>query len=110
MSSTASSSGPLTSPEAVAQGVSQEIIDIIKHRKNLSGLNEAAAIVIELGRMIFGARRVTSAIFARALQQFGRRALVDLVALMGNYAGIAALLIAFDMQLDPDQPPPLPPL
>ena len=97
-------------PEAVAEGVSQEIIDIIKHRKNLSGLNEAAAIVIELGRMIFGARRVTSAIFARALQQFGRRALVDLVALMGNYAGIAALLIAFDMQLDPDQPPPLPPL
>ena len=91
--------------EAVAEGVSQEIIAIIKHRKNLSGLNEAAAIVIELGRMIFGARRVTSAIFARALQQFGRRALVDLVALMGNYAGIAALLIAFDMQLDPDQPP-----
>ena len=96
--------------QAVAEGVSQEIIDIIKHRKNLSGLNEADAIVIELGRMIFGARRVTSAIFARALQQFGRRALVDLVALMGNYAGIAALLIAFDMQLDPDQPPPLPPL
>src|SRR5215467_796519 len=44
-------------PEAVAEGVSQEIIDIIKHRKNLSGLNEADAIVIELGRMIFGARR-----------------------------------------------------
>ena len=97
-------------PEAVAEGVSQEIIDIIKHRKNTSGLNEADAIVIELGREIFGARRVTSATFARSLRQFGRRALVDLVALMGNYAGIAALLIAFDMQLDPDQPPPLPPL
>jgi hypothetical protein len=34
--------------------------------------------------------------------------LVDLVALMGNYAGTAALLTAFDMQLDPSQPPPLP--
>ena len=97
-------------PEAVAEGVSQEIIDIIKHRKNTSGLNEADAIVIELGREIFGARRVTSATFARSLRQFGRRALVDLVALMGNYAGTAALLTAFDMQLDPDRPPPLPPL
>jgi 4-carboxymuconolactone decarboxylase len=97
-------------PEAVAEGVSQEIIDIIKHRKNTSGLNEADAIVIELGREIFGARRVASATFARAVQQFGRRALVDLVALMGNYASTAALLTAFDMQLDPGQPPPLPPL
>jgi hypothetical protein len=43
---------------------------------------------------------VTPATFARSLRQFGRRALVDLVALMGNYAGTAALLTAFDMQLD----------
>jgi 4-carboxymuconolactone decarboxylase len=28
-------------PEAVAEGVSEEIIDIIKHRKNTSGLDEA---------------------------------------------------------------------
>jgi 4-carboxymuconolactone decarboxylase len=97
-------------PEAIGEGVSQEIIEIIRHRKDTRGLNEADAIVIELGREIFGARRVTSATFARSLQQFGRRALVDLVALMGNYAGTAALLTAFDMQLDPDRPPPLPPL
>jgi 4-carboxymuconolactone decarboxylase len=38
---------------------------------------------------------------------FGRRELVDLVALMGNYAATAALLTAFDMQLDPDVTPPL---
>jgi 4-carboxymuconolactone decarboxylase len=44
--------------------------------------------------------------FARALTLFGRRKLVDLVALMGNYAATAAMLTAFDMQLDPDQPPP----
>jgi hypothetical protein len=29
---------------------------------------------------------------------------------MGNYAVTAALLTAFDMQLDPDQPLPLPQL
>jgi len=61
-----------------------------------------------LGREIFGARKVASATFARPLRQFGRRALVDLVALMGYYAGTTALLTAFDMQLDLGQPPLLP--
>lgn len=95
---------------ALGEGISNEIIDIIKHRKPTSGIEEADAVVIELGREIFGARKVAPPTFARALQQFGRRALVDLVALMGNYAGTAALLTAFDMQLDPGQAPPLPPL
>jgi 4-carboxymuconolactone decarboxylase len=95
-------------PEAIAEGISREIVDIIKHRKDTSGLDEADAIVIELGREIFSARKVASATFARSLRQFGRRALVDLVALMGNYAATAAVLTAFDMRLDPGQAPPLP--
>jgi 4-carboxymuconolactone decarboxylase len=95
-------------PAALGEGISAEIIDIVRSRKRTSGLDEADAIVIELGREIFSSRKVSSATFARALQQFGRRSLVDLVALMGNYAGTAALLTAFDMQLDPGQPPPLP--
>ena len=95
-------------PEALSEGISQEIIEVIKHRKDTKGLDEADAIVIELGREIFGARKVASTTFARSLRRFGRRALVDLVALMGNYAGTAALLTALDMQLDPSQPPLLP--
>ena len=95
-------------PEALSEGISLEIIEIIKHRKNTNGLDEADAIVIELGREIFTRRKVSSATFARALALFGRRKLVDLVALMGNYAATAALLTAFDMQLDPEQLPLLP--
>jgi len=94
--------------EALRQGISPEIIEIIKYRKDTAALDEADRIVIELGREIFAAKKVTPGTFARALRQFGRRALVDLVALMGNYASTAALLVAFDMQLDPDQPPLLP--
>jgi 4-carboxymuconolactone decarboxylase len=96
-------------PAALAEGISKEIIEIIRHRSGTNGLDEADAIVIELGREIFGTRKVAPETFARALERFGRRVLVDLVALMGNYAGTAALLTAFDMQLDPGQPPPLPP-
>jgi 4-carboxymuconolactone decarboxylase len=94
--------------EALRQGISQEVVDTIKFRRDTGALDEADRIVIELGREIFTAKKVMPGTFARALRQFGRRALVDLVALMGNYAGTAALLTAFDMQLEPDQPPLLP--
>jgi 4-carboxymuconolactone decarboxylase len=94
--------------EALRVGIAQDIIDIIKYRKDTAALDEADRVVIELGREIFTARKVMPGTFGRALHQFGRRALVDLVALMGNYAGTAALLTAFDMQLDPGQKPLLP--
>ena len=95
-------------PEALREGISPEIIDVIRYRKDTGHLDEGDAIVIEFGREIFTARKVATTSFARALAQFGRRKLVDLVALMGNYAATAALLTAFDMQLDPEQPQPLP--
>ena len=94
--------------EARREGLSPEIIETIRHRRDTGGLDEADAVVIELGREIFTARKVSSTTFAAALKLFGRRKLVDLVALMGNYAATAAMLTAFDMQLDPDQPPPFP--
>ena len=94
--------------EARREGLSPEIIETIRHRRDTSGLDQADAAVIELGREVFTARKVSSETFARALELFGRKKLVDLVALMGNYAATAAMLTAFDMQLDPDQTPPLP--
>ena len=45
----------------------------------------------------------SSATFARALQAFGKKGLVDLTALMGHYASTSLLLTAFDMQLPLDQ-------
>ena len=94
--------------EAGREGISPGIIDVIRYRRGTEGLKEADAVVIELGREIFEAKKVVPETFARALRQFGRGALVDLVALMGNYASTAALLTAFDMQLDPGVPPPFP--
>jgi len=96
--------------EARREGVSDPAIDIIRHRRDLNGLDETDAVIIQLGREIFGNRIVCKATFARALKQFDRRRLVDIVALMGNYAATAALLTAFDMQLDPGQEPGLPSL
>jgi 4-carboxymuconolactone decarboxylase len=95
--------------EALREGVPAEAVDAIKFGRPAAGLDAADAVVIDLGREIFTARAVSPATFARALAQFGRGKLVDLVALMANYAGTAAMLTAFAMQLDPGQER-LPPL
>src|SRR3954447_5687982 len=95
--------------EALREGVPADVIETIKPRRDLAALDPADAVVVALAREIFTARKVGSATFARALALFGRKSLVELVALMGNYAATAALLTAFDMQLDPGQEPKLSP-
>ncbi len=94
--------------EALKEGVEPAIIDAIKHRKSTAGLAEDAAIIIALGREMFRDHKVTPETFAKAKAQFGPHMLVDLVLLMGNYAGTAALLCAFDMQLHAGKEPLLP--
>ncbi|TMJ92321.1 MAG: carboxymuconolactone decarboxylase family protein [Alphaproteobacteria bacterium] len=95
-------------PEARKEGVDARVIDVIKQRLPTAGLKEADATVIELGRQIFRDHKVTSETFAKAKALFGPKTLVELVMLMGNYAGTAALLAAVDMQLHPGQKPLLP--
>jgi 4-carboxymuconolactone decarboxylase len=51
---------------------------------------------------MFRRKKVTSKTFARVLKIFGPKQLVDLVALMTNYASTAFKLSTFDMQLEPD--------
>jgi putative methionine-R-sulfoxide reductase with GAF domain/alkylhydroperoxidase family enzyme len=95
-------------PAALADGISPEIVDLIRWRGSTAALAEPDAIVIDLAREMFATRLVSPQTYARALAQFGGRRLVDLVALMGNYAATAALLTAFAMQPDEGHPPRLP--
>jgi 4-carboxymuconolactone decarboxylase len=99
-----------TAHEAVAlkEGLQQEIINVVKYRKSVAELPETEAVIIQLGREMFGQRKVNSETFARALKIFGPKQLVDLVSLMANYSATAAELCAFDMQLAPNQKPLLP--
>src|SRR5262249_12157899 len=86
-------------PEALKEGVGQSVIDATKPRRSPAGLDETDAAVIDLGRQLWRDHKVTSDTFAKVKALFGPHKLVDLVLLMGNYAGTAALLSAVDMQL-----------
>ena len=93
---------------ALKEGVPPATIDAIKHRKSTAGLDPSDALIIELGRQIWRDHKVTSDMFARANAAFGPNKLVELVMLMGNYAGTAALLCLVDMQLHEGRQPLLP--
>jgi len=95
-------------PEALKEGVPQATIDVIKHRRPTTGLDETDAYIIELGREIWRDHKVKPQTFARGRQIFGDGKLVELVMLMGNYAATAALLHLVDMQLHKGTEPMLP--
>lgn len=96
--------------EALKEGVPLDTIEAIRLGRPLDGLDPVDAIIVALGRETFLARKVSPETYRQALQHFGTRGLVDLAALMGNYASTAAMLTIFDMQLDDGVKPPLPAL
>ena len=95
-------------PEALKEGVPQAVIDAIKFRRSTDGFDATDAVVIALGRQLWRDHKVSSETFANAKAIFGPNKLVDLLLLMGNYAGTAALLTAVDMQLHKGTQPLLP--
>ena len=85
--------------EALAVGLDAGIIDIVRHRQPLTGLSDREAIIIELGRELFGTRRLSADTYARALGLLGKTNLVDVVDIMGRYAGTAATLTGFNQRM-----------
>ncbi len=95
-------------PAGLKAGLEQSIIDIVKYRRPVAGLGEKEAAIIQLGREAVGRRKVSPETFARALKEFGKEGLVNLVSLIGQYAATAILLDTFDQQLPAGQKPLLP--
>ena len=95
-------------PAALAEGLGQDIIDVVKYRRPATGLGPEESAIIAFGREVLGERRVRSETFARAVELFGREGVVNLAALMGNYAATAIMLNAVDQRVHPDREPLLP--
>jgi 4-carboxymuconolactone decarboxylase len=95
-------------PAALSEGLEARIIDIVKRRKPVSGLGKKEALIIGFGRELFRTRKLRSRTYARAVELFGRRGVLELAALMGNYAATAIILDVVDQQLQPQHTPLLP--
>lgn len=97
-------------PEALRVGVPQQIIRAIKLRQPTTDMEPPFGTVVELIREAFTAGSVSAATYDAAVALLGVPQLIDLMALVGMYAGTAALLTVFDMQLDRGETHLLPPL
>jgi 4-carboxymuconolactone decarboxylase len=87
--------------EALAVGLEPAIIDLVRHRRSLTGIGDKEAVIVQLDREIIGKHKLSSETYARALKILGERDLVDVVLLEAQYAGTAARLTAFNQQMPP---------
>jgi 4-carboxymuconolactone decarboxylase len=95
-------------PAAQKAGLQQDVIDTVKFRRPLTRLAEKDAIIVQLGRDAIGKHMVGSDTFARAQKLFGNQQLVNIVALMGDYAATTMLLNVADQHVRPKDTPLLP--
>ncbi len=95
-------------PAAQKAGLEQQIIDIVKYRRPLTTLGEREAVIVQLGRDSIGKHKVDSNTFARAVKLFGNQGVVNIVALMGDYAATTILLNVADQHVRPQQTALLP--
>ena len=95
-------------PAALREGLAQNVIDVVKYRRSLEALETNEALIVSFGRELFREKKLRSQTFARAVEAFGYEGVVNLAALMGQYAMTAVILNAVDQQLRPEQQPLLP--
>ena len=94
-------------PLAIAAGLEQDIIDVVRFRKPLddlpqiAGFSETEQTIVQFTRELISEDKVSSETFADAMAIFGREGLVDLVGLIGYYNYVAMTLKAFDVQRPP---------
>ena len=91
--------------EAVAVGLEPEVINLVRNQQLLThsvpGLGDREAVIIQMGRELFGEFTLSPATYARAIQLLGQSNLVDVVGLMAQYAGTATRLTAVNQHLPP---------
>jgi len=86
---------------ALKAGVDPKVIDVIRRGAALTGIDEKDAAVIRFGRQIYRDGKMDSATFAKAVQLFGKRGAMDLVAVMSTYAVSGFYAIAVDEHAPP---------
>ena len=90
---------------ALKAGVAQKVVDVVRAKGALTGLDEPDAVVIRFGRQMLTDRKMDSATFAKAVELFGRRGAMDLATVMNTYAASGFYAIAVDEQAAAGKPP-----
>ena len=97
-------------PAARREGVSDELVDALRDRQPLPEMAPDESAIINFCTEFYRSHRVSSSTFQIAMEQFGAQHLVELTALMGNYAQTAFFLNAFEVELPAERSEPVLPV
>ena len=91
-------------PSAVKAGVDPKTIAVVRAKGALASVDANDALVISFGRQMLRDKHVDSATFAKAVELYGRRGAMDMVAVMNTYAVSGFFAIAVDEHMAPGRP------
>jgi 4-carboxymuconolactone decarboxylase len=97
-------------PAGLRQGLEQNVIDIVKYDRPVTGLADKDATMITFGRTLLREHKVSSELWAKMVGHLGRQGTVDFMSIMGDYLRVGIMLNAVDQHLPPTREALLPPL
>jgi len=97
-------------PMGLRAGLEQSVIDVVKYDRDVKGLAEKDATVIQFLRTLLRDHKVSSELFAKQIQLFGRQNTVEIMQLMGDYFTVGTMMNAADQHLPATRQPLLPAL
>ena len=83
-------------------GLKDETVDALRDKKEIPGLEDDEAAVVNYGQEFFRTRKVSQDTFDAALAHFGVLGLTELTNLMGCYSMLAFNVNAFGVELPAD--------
>jgi len=88
-------------------GMREEAIEAVRHRRDISGLDQDERDIVTFVRQLLQTNRVEQPFFDELVKRHGVRWLVELAATVGQYQYISAINNTFDLQpaADADQLP-----
>jgi hypothetical protein len=92
------------------QGLEQAVIDVVKYNRDVTALSDKDATLITFGRALFREHRVSSELWQKMVNDFGRQRTVQIMSIMGDYFRVGFMLNAVDQHLPPARKALLPPL
>jgi hypothetical protein len=97
-------------PAGRRQGLEQAVIDVVKYDRDVAGLADKEATLITFGRTLLREHRISSELWQRMMDHFGRQQTVQAMAIMGDYYRVGIMLNAVDQHQPPERPALLPAL
>ena len=97
-------------PAGLRQGLEQSVIDVVKYNRPVAGLSDKDATLITFGRTLYREHKVSSELWKKMVDLFGRQQTVQLMMIMGDYFRVGFMMNAVDQHLPAERKALLPPL